>query len=104
MDLRFHIVDTAGLEEAGADTLEGRMRAQTEIAIDEADLSLFVVDAKMGLTHVDKALADMLRKRGKPVVLVANKSEARGSDGGFTTPSRLGLANRCRFPPNTVRG
>ncbi|BCH55048.1 ribosome biogenesis GTPase Der [Agrobacterium vitis] len=91
VDLRFHIVDTAGLEEAGADTLEGRMRAQTEIAIDEADLSLFVVDAKMGLTHVDKALADMLRKRGKPVVLVANKSEARGSDGGFYDAFTLGL-------------
>ena len=91
IDLRFQIIDTAGLEEAGADTLEGRMRAQTEIAIDEADLSLFVVDAKMGLTHVDKTLADMLRKRGKPVVLVANKSEARGSDGGFYDAFTLGL-------------
>lgn len=91
VDLRFRIIDTAGLEDAGPDTLEGRMRAQTEAAIDEADLSLFVVDAKMGLTHVDKALAGMLRKRGKPVVLVANKSEAKGSDGGFYDAFTLGL-------------
>ncbi|MCD1263273.1 ribosome biogenesis GTPase Der [Shinella sumterensis] len=91
IDLKFRIVDTAGLEEAAPDTLQGRMRAQTEAAIDEADLSLFVVDAKMGLTPVDQALAEMLRKKGKPVVLVANKSEARGSDGGFYDAFTLGL-------------
>ncbi|WLR91486.1 ribosome biogenesis GTPase Der [Shinella zoogloeoides] len=91
IDLKFRIVDTAGLEEAAPDTLQGRMRAQTEAAIDEADLSLFVVDAKMGLTPVDQALADMLRRKGKPVVLVANKSEARGSDGGFYDAYTLGL-------------
>jgi GTP-binding protein len=91
VDLRFTIIDTAGLEEAGPDTLEGRMRAQTEMAIDEADLSLFVVDAKYGLTQVDQSLAEMLRRRGKPVVLVANKSEARGSDAGFYDAYTLGL-------------
>ncbi|MCT7663351.1 ribosome biogenesis GTPase Der [Shinella kummerowiae] len=91
IDLKFRIIDTAGLEEAAPETLQGRMRAQTEAAIDEADLSLFVVDAKMGLTPVDQALADMLRRKGKPVVLVANKSEARGSDGGFYDSFTLGL-------------
>ena len=91
VDLRFRIIDTAGLEEAGPDTLEGRMRAQTEAAIDEADLSLFIVDAKYGLTPVDQSLAEMLRRRGKPVVLVANKSEAKGSDGGFYDAYTLGL-------------
>ncbi|MCO5730495.1 ribosome biogenesis GTPase Der [Rhizobium sp. SSA_523] len=91
VDLRFRIIDTAGLEEADAESLEGRMRAQTEKAIDEADLSLFVVDAKLGLTPVDQALAEMLRRRGKPVVLVANKSEARGSDSGFYDSYTLGL-------------
>ena len=91
VDLKFRIIDTAGLEEAAPETLQGRMRAQTEAAIDEADLSLFVVDAKMGLTPVDQALADMLRRKGKPVVLVANKSEARGSDGGFYDSFTLGL-------------
>ena len=91
IDLKFRIIDTAGLEEAAPETLQGRMRAQTEAAIEEADLSLFVVDAKTGLTPVDTALADMLRRKGKPVVLVANKSEAKGSDGGFYDSYTLGL-------------
>ncbi|MBX4894238.1 ribosome biogenesis GTPase Der [Rhizobium bangladeshense] len=91
MGLTFTIIDTAGLEEAHEESLQGRMRAQTEAAIDEADLSLFVVDAKHGLTPVDTALAEMLRRRGKPVVLVANKSEARGSDSGFYEAYTLGL-------------
>ncbi len=91
VDLRFTIIDTAGLEEAGADTLEGRMRAQTEAAIDEADLTLFVVDAKSGLTPLDKTFGELLRRSGKPVVLVANKSEAKGSDGGFYDAFTLGL-------------
>ncbi len=71
------------------------MRQQTELAIDEADLTLFVVDAKMGLTPVDSTLAEMLRRRGKPVVLVANKSEARGSDAGFYDAYGLGLGEPC---------
>lgn len=95
MDLRFRIIDTAGLEEADEESLEGRMRQQTELAIDEADLTLFVVDAKMGLTPIDSTLAEMLRRRGKPVVLVANKSEARGSDAGFYDAYGLGLGEPC---------
>jgi len=95
IDLRFTIIDTAGLEEAGPETLEGRMRAQTEAAIDEADLTLFVIDAKSGLTPLDQSFGDMLRRRGKPVVLVANKSEARGSDGGFYDAFTLGLGEPC---------
>ncbi|MEZ2130468.1 MULTISPECIES: ribosome biogenesis GTPase Der [unclassified Sinorhizobium] len=95
VDLKFRIVDTAGLEEAAEETLQGRMRAQTEAAIDEADLTLFVVDAKMGLTPVDQSLAEMLRRRGKPVVLVANKAEARGSEGGFYDAFTLGLGEPC---------
>ncbi|MBW8283028.1 MAG: ribosome biogenesis GTPase Der [Rhizobium sp.] len=91
IDLRFTIIDTAGLEETGPDTLEGRMRAQTEMAIDEADLTLFVVDAKAGLTPLDKTFGELLRRSGKPVVLVANKSEAKGSDGGFYDAFTLGL-------------
>ena len=95
VDLRFRIIDTAGLEEADEESLQGRMRAQTEAAIDEADLSLFLVDAKTGLTPLDHTLADMLRRRGKPVVLVANKSEARGSDAGFYDAYALGLGEPC---------
>ncbi|MDI6834307.1 MAG: ribosome biogenesis GTPase Der [Rhizobiaceae bacterium] len=95
IDLRFTIIDTAGLEESGPDTLQGRMWAQTRAAIDEADVSLFVVDAKAGLTPADQTLAEMLRRSGKPVVLVANKSEARGSDGGFYDAFTLGLGEPC---------
>jgi GTP-binding protein len=95
IDLRFRIIDTAGLEEADEESLQGRMRAQTEAAIDEADLSLFLVDAKTGLTPLDKTLGEMLRRRGKPVVLVANKSEARGSDAGFYDAYALGLGEPC---------
>jgi len=101
MGLKFRIIDTAGLEEAHEDTLEGRMRAQTEAAIEEADLTLFVVDAKSGLTPLDKTFGEMLRRRGKPVVLVANKSEAKGSEGGFYDAFTLGLGEPC---PITARG
>ncbi|WP_349435208.1 ribosome biogenesis GTPase Der [Pararhizobium sp. A13] len=91
VDLRFTIIDTAGLEQSGPETLQGRMWAQTEAAIAEADLTLFVVDAKHGLTPADETLGEMLRRRGKPVVLVANKSEAKGSDGGYYDAFTLGL-------------
>ncbi|WP_062113479.1 ribosome biogenesis GTPase Der [Aureimonas sp. AU40] len=90
-DLEFRVIDTAGLEEATADSLQGRMRAQTERAIDDADLSLFVVDSKSGMTPQDEVFGELLRKRNKPVVLVANKSEARGSDAGFYDSYSLGL-------------
>ncbi len=91
VDLRFTIIDTAGLEQSGPETLQGRMWAQTEAAIAEADLTLFVVDAKHGLTPADETLGEMLRRRGKPVILVANKSEAKGSDGGYYDAFTLGL-------------
>jgi len=94
-DLRFRVIDTAGLEESGPDTLETRMRAQTEAAIEEADLSLFIVDAKSGLTPLDQVFADLLRKRGKPVVLVANKAEARAAASGFYDAFGLGLGEPC---------
>lgn len=95
VDLEFGIIDTAGLEESDPDSLEGRMRAQTEAAIDEADLALFLVDAKAGITPADETLASILRRRGKPVVLVANKAESRGSEGGLYDAFRLGLGETC---------
>ncbi len=94
-DLEFRVIDTAGLEEASAESLEGRMRAQTERAIDDADLSLFVVDAKAGMTPQDEVFGELLRRRDKPVILVANKSEARGSDAGFYDAFSLGLGEPC---------
>jgi GTPase len=90
-DLRFKVIDTAGLEEAAESSLEGRMRAQTEAAMAEADLILFMTDAKNGVTPLDRTFADLARRSGKKVLLVANKSEARGSDQGFQDAYRLGL-------------
>jgi GTPase len=94
-DLRFKVIDTAGLEEAAESSLEGRMRAQTEAAIAEADLILFMTDAKGGVTPLDRTFADLARRSGKKVVLVANKSEARGSAEGFNDAYRLGLGEPC---------
>jgi GTPase len=94
-DLRFKVIDTAGLEEAAESSLEGRMRAQTEAAIAEADLILFMTDAKNGVTPLDRTFADLARRSGKKVVLVANKSEARGSAEGFNDAYRLGLGEPC---------
>jgi GTP-binding protein len=90
-DLNFEVIDTAGFEDAAAATLQGRMRAQTEIAIAEADLIFFVVDAKTGLMPDDRTFAEIVRRAGKPVVLVANKAEARGAQGGMLEAWELGL-------------
>jgi len=90
-DLDFEVVDTAGFEDAAAGTLQGRMRAQTEIAIAEADLVFFMFDARAGLLPDDRTFAGIVRKSGKPVVLVANKSEARGAEGGVLDAWELGL-------------
>ncbi len=90
-DLRFQVIDTAGLEDAGPATLEGRMRAQTELAIREADLVLFLVDAKSGVMPDDRTFADLVRRAEKPVVLVANKAEARAALGGMLEAWELGL-------------
>jgi len=90
-DLHFDVIDTAGFEDAAAATLQGRMRAQTEIAIREADLIFFMVDAKTGLMPDDRTFADIVRRSGKPVVLVANKAEARGAGTGMLEAWELGL-------------
>ncbi|MFG1301077.1 ribosome biogenesis GTPase Der [Xanthobacter sp. V3C-3] len=92
-DLSFRIVDTAGLEEADAATLEGRMRAQTEAAIGNADAILFMIDARVGLTPTDRAFADLVRRSGKPVILLANKSEGRGGEAGAIESFALGLGD-----------
>ena len=91
VDLDFDVIDTAGLEEGNAESLPGRMRAQTEIAVAEADLSLFLIDARTGLTAADRTFADILRRAGKPVVLVANKAESRGAEAGLYDAFELGL-------------
>ena len=73
------------------ESLEARMRAQTELAIDEADVALFVIDAREGVVAMDRVFAEILRKRGKPVILAANKSEGHAGDSGALEAYSLGL-------------
>lgn len=89
--LDFKVIDTAGLEEADPTSLAGRMRTQTEAAIAAADLSLFVIDARAGITPIDRAFAIALRRTGKPVVLVANKVDAKRAEAGLLEAYSLGL-------------
>jgi GTPase len=90
-DLAFRVIDTAGFEEAGPETLSGRMRAQTETALAGADAVLFMVDARAGLLPADRAFADVVRRAGKPTVLVANKSEGGQGEAGTYEAFGLGL-------------
>jgi GTP-binding protein len=90
-DLRFEVIDTAGFEEAGPQSLAGRMRRQTETAIAEADVIAFMVDGRAGILPDDRAFAELVRRTGKPVVLVANKTESRGADTAALEAWELGL-------------
>ena len=90
-DLTFAVVDTAGLEQAAPETLTGRMQEQTEAAIGAADAVLFLIDARAGSTPADRAFADLVRRSGKPAIVVANKSEGRGAQAGVLEAYELGL-------------
>jgi GTP-binding protein len=85
------LIDTAGLEEAPSGTIAARMRGQSERAIAEASLILFVIDARAGITPLDSAFARQLREAGKPVILVANKAESAAADPGLYEAFELGL-------------
>jgi GTP-binding protein len=85
------LIDTAGLEEARQGTIADRMRKQSEQAIEAADLVLFVMDARAGVTGADSAFARIARNSGKPVVLVANKAEGRQGTDGVLDAFSLGL-------------
>ncbi|WP_207478463.1 ribosome biogenesis GTPase Der [Arenibaculum pallidiluteum] len=91
--LEFEIIDTAGLEEAFDQSLEARMRRQTERAIAQADVILFLVDARAGVTPLDRHFADWLRARPVPVILVANKSEGKAGAPGLYEAYELGLGD-----------
>ena len=91
--LKFRIVDTAGFEDASKESLAGRMRAQTEEAVRNADVVLFTIDARAGLTPLDEKFAAVLRRFNKPVVLLANKTEGKaGRDNAFDAYA-LGLGD-----------
>jgi len=90
-DLHFRMIDTAGFEQAKPGSLEERMWAQTERAIDEADLVLMIMDARAGLLPEDEAFARLVRKSGKRVILAANKAEGNAGAAGLSEAFRLGL-------------
>jgi GTPase len=90
-DLAFKVIDTAGLERADDESLSGRMQAQTAAAMAQADATLFLVDARAGMTPADRTFADLVRKSGKPSILVVNKSEGRAGEAGLLDAYALGL-------------
>ena len=91
--LEFTAIDTAGLDEAAPDSLAARMRAQTEAAVRSADVSLFIIDARVGLTPLDCHFGELLRTLGKPILLVANKAEGRAAEAGVLEAYDLGFGD-----------
>ena len=92
-DIDFTVVDTAGLEEAAPQSLAGRMLSQTKAAIEDADAIFFVIDSRTGLLPADKAFAEVVRRSGKPVILIANKSEGKAGEAGAMEAYALGLGD-----------
>jgi len=90
-NLRFAVVDSAGLELEEGDSLKGRMRKLTERAVESADVCLFVIDARQGVTPADEIFADILRRRARHVILAANKAEGAAAEGGVIDAWSLGL-------------
>jgi GTPase len=97
LGLNFRIVDTAGFEDEDAATLPGRMRAQTQAAVDSADVALFVIDARAGIVPLDQEIARWLRGSKTPVVLLANKAEGQSGEGGLYEAYSLGFGDPIRF-------
>ena len=90
-DLDLSLIDTAGFEDVTDESLEARMRRQTEIAISEAQVILFVIDAREGVTTLDERFAELLRRSNKPVIIVANKAEGRAGQAGALEGFNLGF-------------
>ena len=93
LGLEFTIVDTAGFEDEDAITLPGRMRVQTEAAVRAADVALFLIDAREGLTSLDEEIGRWLRAESTPVIVAANKAEGRGGEAGRLEAYKLGLGD-----------
>ena len=92
-DQTVHLIDTAGLEEALEGSIEQRMREQTYAAMQEADLVLFMIDARAGLIPADETFAAIVRQSGRPVLLVVNKAEGRAGDAGYYDSYSLGFGD-----------
>ncbi|WP_435168058.1 ribosome biogenesis GTPase Der [Falsirhodobacter sp. 1013] len=97
IDLRFTVIDTAGLEEVTDDSLQGRMRRLTERAVDMADVCLFLIDGRVGVTPSDEVFADILRRKNAHVILGVNKAEGKAGDSGAIEAWSLGLGEPVRL-------
>ena len=93
LGLDFRVIDTAGYEDEDPNTLPGRMRRQTEAAVAEADVALFLVDARAGITPLDEEIARWLRGSTTPIVLAANKAEGRAGEQGALEALALGFGD-----------
>lgn len=91
--LEFRVIDTAGFEEEDPDSLPGRMRLQTEAAVRDADVALFLIDAREGVTPLDEEIGRWLRAKTTPVLVVGNKAEGRAGKDGILDAYRLGLGD-----------
>ena len=100
----FTIIDTAGYEDEDPQTLPGRMRMQTQAAVENADVALFVVDARAGITPLDEEIARWLREGDAPVVLMANKAEGKAGDDGVMEAFSLGLGDPVPFSAEHGQG
>ncbi len=96
-DIRFTVIDTAGLEEVTDDSLQGRMRRLTERAVEMADVCLFLIDGRVGVTPTDEVFADILRKKNAHVILGVNKAEGKAGDAGAIEAWSLGLGEPVRL-------
>lgn len=91
LGMDFQVVDTAGFEDDGGDSVEARMRRQTDMAVSEADVALLLIDARAGVTPLDRHFADHLRRLPTPVILVANKCEGKAGAPGLYESYGLGM-------------
>ena len=91
--LMFRVIDTAGYEDEDAASLPGRMREQTEAAVGQADVALFVIDSRVGLVPLEEEIARWLRGSKTPVILIANKAEGRAGEAGILEALSLGFGD-----------
>ena len=98
LGLKFRLVDTAGFEEDDPQSLPGRMRAQTQAAVDGADVALFVIDARAGIVPLDEEIGRWLRGAKTPVIILANKCEGKAaSESGLMEAYSLGFGDPIAF-------
>ncbi len=90
-DMDLQLIDTAGFEDVDDESLESRMRQGTEKAVDEADVALLVMDAREGVVALDTIFAEILRRKNKPVILIANKAESKAADAGVNEAWTMGF-------------